>query len=531
MNWVRHICLVFACAASVPTFAANPELLGYEQGIEDPESESQALKLSDLALDFDVVGALADVTLTARFANPTDEALEGRFNFELPAGAVVTGYALDIGGALVEGVLVDPLKARRAYEHKVREGIDPGVAKVSRANVFSTRVFPIPEEGERTIRLRFSAPIHPVRGLVLPLSTEEAVGQFRFSLHSMGLSKPPVLELPNELEPEWQRFDASQRAVVSLYGKPLSGRLQIAPVQSRHTALASVHANGERRTHIVDAVESVRVAQQTGRRLRVYWDRSRSRLDQKLDLERQLLSRYVAVARPAAIDLVLFNSSGAIVRRVSAEQLGPTLSGVTYRGATSFAVLDKLATPEADSCLLFSDGVATIDAGPQFAPGCEVFALTSAADADIGHLQRLAGGSAAAVIQVGDLSEDQLLARLRGVSPRVVRASTEDGRTLNFTALDGGDRGWSVITDTPATGAIVLQIAGLRGKVEQRRYSPMLARRETFAGAGALWAATRNTRGWQASTAHVQPSWPCRANIRWPARRCPSWCWRPRKTM
>ena len=115
---VRHVCLVTLCAAAAPVLSANPELLGYEQGIEDPESESEALRLSDLALDFDVVGALADVTVTARFANPSDETLEGRFNFELPAGAVVTGYALDIEGALIEGVLVEPLRTRRPMRRR-----------------------------------------------------------------------------------------------------------------------------------------------------------------------------------------------------------------------------------------------------------------------------------------------------------------------------------------------------------------------------------------------------------------------------
>jgi hypothetical protein len=496
MKWMRSVGLAMLCTAA-PTLvlAANPELLGYEQGIEDPESESQALKLADLELDFDVVGALADVTLTARFANPIDETLEGRFNFELPTGALVTGYALDIDGVLTDGVLVDQLKARRSYEAKVREGIDPGVAKVSRGNVFSTRVFPIPGEGERTIRLRFSAPIHPVRGLEFPLDTDEkAVGKFRFTLAGTGLSKQPVLKLPNELEPEWQELDDGHRAVLSLYGKPLSGRLQIAALQPRHTALATLHANGERRAHIVDGAERVHATQQTGGRLRVYWDRSRSRLDQKLELERRMLSDYIAASKPAAIDLVLFNSSGANLRRVSAEQLKSGLDGVSYRGATSFAVLEKLAAPEADVCLLFSDGVATIDARPEFSPGCEVFALTSAADADRGYLQRLAGGSAAAVLHVGELSRDQVLARLRGASPRVIRVSTEQGRSLNFTALDAGEKGWSVIAEAPAEGAILLQIAGLRGKVEQRRYTPISARRQAFAAPGALWAASEISR-------------------------------------
>ena len=115
MRMTRILCLAFLAGYSASLQAANPELLAYEQGIEDPETASEELRLSDLALDFDVVGALVDVTVTTRFANPSSETLEGRFNFELPEGAVITGYALDIDGQLLDGVLVDHLKARRTF--------------------------------------------------------------------------------------------------------------------------------------------------------------------------------------------------------------------------------------------------------------------------------------------------------------------------------------------------------------------------------------------------------------------------------
>ena len=163
--------------------AANPSLMAYEQGIDDPAKHSEALQIAALDMRVAVVGTIADVTVTAKFSNPGDDVLEGRFTLDLPAGAVVTGYALDVEGTMIEGVLVDPLKARREYEQRVREGIDPGVAAVSRANQFSTTIYPIPSESSRTIRLRFSAPVHSQHGLVIPLATEKPVGRFSLQLH------------------------------------------------------------------------------------------------------------------------------------------------------------------------------------------------------------------------------------------------------------------------------------------------------------------------------------------------------------
>ena len=42
-------------------------------------------------------GSIAETTITARFANPGSDNLEGDFTLAMPAGSVVTGYALDIG--------------------------------------------------------------------------------------------------------------------------------------------------------------------------------------------------------------------------------------------------------------------------------------------------------------------------------------------------------------------------------------------------------------------------------------------------
>ncbi len=468
--------------------AANPELSAQVQGIRDSGKESADLRLASLEIDVEIAGALADVTMTAAFANSSGETLEGEFSFALPEAAVVTGYALDVQGRMLDGVLVDPLKAQRTYEEKVRQGIDPGVARVSRANLFTTSIYPILPRGSRTIRLKFSAPIHPVRGLGFPLVTMSTVQEVRIAVRTAALGQPPALMLPNGLKPNWKTSGDGSEAGVRLGAAPLTGELRIGSVQLRQPALASRHENGERRVHILDAAARHASQVATGRKLRVYWDRSLSRRKQSLAAERELLGKYLAQSQPAAIDLVVFNSSGARVQRVAAPEIDSALRDLVYRGGTSFAVLEGLAAPDADQCLMFTDGVATIDARRDFEPGCEMFVITSAKDADRGFLQRLAGGVPGAVLQLGTQAEAEILARLKGGGPRVVQARTQDGRALKFTSLDGGADGWSVITEAPASGDIVLRIAGLGG-VTERRYPVGWVHNARFDAAGALWAA------------------------------------------
>lgn len=488
-----QLILALALLPVAAAWPANPELTAQVQGIDDESKQSTALRLASLEFEIDIAGALADITMTARFANPSEDILEGEFAFDLPESAVVTGYALDIEGRLLDGVLVEELKATRTYEKQVRQGIDPGVTKISRANRFTTWVFPIPSEGSRTIRLKFSAPIHAAHGLAFPLVTKNAVDEARFTVRSRSLRAPPALTLPNKLAANWKVTGDDATTRVRVGAAPLSGELRIAPVQPLHRALVSRHANGERRMHILDSTARPVANGQTGRRLRVYWDRSLSRATQSLEQERALLGKYLAQSKPSAIDLVVFNSSGARVRRVTVGEIDTALRGVLYRGATSFAVLEKISAPEADVCLVFTDGVATIDARRDFDPGCELFAITSAADADRGFLRRLVGGVSGAVLQLRTQGEAEVLARLMGGGPRVIQARGENGRALRFTTLDGGVEGWSVITEVPATGEVILRIAGLGGDAVERRY-PVAAVKAGFDAAGALWAADRAAR-------------------------------------
>jgi len=482
--------LIWSTIAAIPAGAANPVLIAHERGIDDPDKHSEALQISSLDLRVDVVGTIADFTLTATFTNPTGEILEGRFTLDLPPAAVVTGYALDIDDALIDGVLLDPLKARREYEERVRRRVDPGVAEVSRANRFSTTIYPIAAKSSRTIRLRFSAPIDLERGLSLPLATQKPVGRFAVEVRASAVASAPGLTLPKGVSAGWRSGGSGFVASATAAAKPLAGELRIAPVALSNKGLSTRHGNGALMFQIADFEASHAALEKTGQRLRVYWDRSLSRRDDRLSEELALLDKYFAAARPAAIDLVSFNSSGARVRRAAAGEVGGILRGVLYRGATSFAMLEKLEAPEADVCLVFSDGVVTIDARRDFKPGCQVFAITSAPDADAGFLARLTRTNGGAVFRLGRQTEADVLSGLRAATPRVVEARSEDGGTLRIASVETGG-GWIVVGQAPQAGGVTLRIAGLGSSIVERRYPLVAARNERFAGAGALWAADR----------------------------------------
>ena len=477
-------------APPAPAQTASPALTARVQGIDSEAMQSRKLRIDSLDLRVRVHGTIAETTLTAKFGNPDQQILEGDFTLIMPAGSVVTGYALDVNGRMVEGVLIDQRQGRIAYESRVRERIDPGLAEVNRDNLFRTRVFPIFPQSGRTIRLQFTTPLDPRAGYVLPIRDSDEIGAFSLEIEASGLAQPPALQLPLADAARWNSDGTVHRLAVTARNVRLDGDLEIASARTPEM-LVSRHPNGERFFQIVDSApaRSPREAPPV-RRVAVLWDRSLSRADDNRDEEIAILQQYLEQVRPQAIDLILFDSGG--VERVSFSSradLVRRLRTVTYRGATSLAVLAG-QTLGADSCLLFSDGLVTIDRRGGFAPDCPLFVLSSAPDADRAYLASLARGSGGEAYDLTVREAGEVLTRMTRRVPRVVDVRSSSGARIDYTLLDGGEYSWHIVGPMPATGDVIVRLSGLSSTPQERIYSAQGPVVE-MNGAGALWAGDR----------------------------------------
>ena len=68
------------------------------------------------------------------FFNPNRRVLEGKLQFPLRAGQVVTGFALDIDGALRDAVPVEKARAQQVFEDITRRSVDPGLLQTTAGN-------------------------------------------------------------------------------------------------------------------------------------------------------------------------------------------------------------------------------------------------------------------------------------------------------------------------------------------------------------------------------------------------------------
>lgn len=474
--------------APVLAAPANPELIAREIGV-GAEAPTAPLRISRMDLKVRIAGGMAETTATITFANPGPDEVEGDFTMDLPKGSVVTGYALDIEGQLVDGVLVGERQAKLAYEAKVREGIDPGIATVTRSGAFKSRVYPVLPGKGRTIRLTFVTPIRVDAAYVLPLEAQESVGLLTLKVESDGAASSNVTVPKGVNTRTLEAVVGTWEVAGEATSVQLSGTLIIKSTPDQAGLTLMKHRSGETFFDLEDAAPAG-AGSAAPKRLRVYWDRSLSRRDDDLKAELALLDSYLKAAKPASIELVLFDADKPVSRAFTgpdaAAPLLATLETVDYGGASALTGLFERGG-DADVCLLFSDGVMSVDAYAARRVTCTLFTVTSAPDADRALLSALAAASDGAFVDLASGSPAGKLNQLLSTAPRVIAVSGDGGKAVEFRALPAGPGRFRIVGPAPASGRLTVRLAG----GETRTYSADPAAAATHDGPGAAWAAGR----------------------------------------
>ena len=367
-----------------------------------------SLAISRVDVEARVFGSIAETRLTLTFANPHDRALAGDLYFPLPEGATVSGYALDVEGVMVDGVVVERRKGREVFEKIVRQGIDPGLLEWVRGSNFRTRVFPIPARGRRTVMVRYlsevvDGPDGPA--YYLPLNFREPVGEARLRVQVVKAEAMPVVRQGGPAGLDFARWQEGFVAEARLENAALAEDLVLLlPDVRAPSVLVETAPGGEVYFCIRDVPpEPERPPKAAPGRVRILWDASGSRGRTDRAREIALLRAYFAELRDTEVqaDLVVFRNAAAparpyVIRNGDYAELVAALEGVLYDGGTNIACLNPAADErEPDVYLLFSDGNGNfgVRGRPEF--GRPVYAVSSDAAADhpfLRHLARRTGG-------------------------------------------------------------------------------------------------------------------------------------------
>lgn len=121
----------------------------------------------------DVVGMLAEVVVTQRYVNESDQWREGRYLLPLPDDAAVATLSVHIGDRVIEGEVREKQAARQAYEQAASAGQRAALVEASRPNLFRTAVANVAPGEAIEVRVGYWQPVDYRDGgfsLTLPLT-------------------------------------------------------------------------------------------------------------------------------------------------------------------------------------------------------------------------------------------------------------------------------------------------------------------------------------------------------------------------
>jgi hypothetical protein len=304
---LRSFLLAAGCAAAATAFAQPRPALEVAPAWRAPAlvvaGAEQPVRLRALKVDVDVAAGVAETRVEMEFFNPNSRTLEGKLEFPLGVGQVVSGFALDVDGQLRDAVPVEKARAEQVFEDITRRRVDPGLLQTTAGNNYELRIYPLLPGKTRTVVLRLVEPA--AQRLVLPLGYARRVEQLDVSLRFASAASRPTLAsgstlgLAFERDPRGGFIARTSLANAGLPRDPL--RIDAA---SNGMQLTTEERDGER-FFALDLPVSARMAPRPlPRQVQIVWDASGSGAGRQIDRELALLDAYFKRAQSIDVSLV-----------------------------------------------------------------------------------------------------------------------------------------------------------------------------------------------------------------------------------
>jgi Ca-activated chloride channel homolog len=448
MRLLRLFVLLCACGGLTPAQALTPipdtRPLPPPRVWIPPAEDLLPVQLQSVSIHIDSQGPLARTWIELSFHNPNARVLEGEFVFPLADGQTVSGYALEVEGAMREGVVVPKQTARVAFEEISRQQIDPGLAELTQGNVFRTRLYPIPARGNKRVALGFEQ-LMPLREgqyrYLLPLSFDAPIERFEVQAlaHTGDLRPAPASPDPelrfDRAGPAWsagfvRRNVQPQRELAFSIPAGAAPAVQIEAQDTQQPAWRSVIASiepGARR--MAPTSESMRVA--------LFFDASASAARRDLGRERAVLQAWIRAANVRELWLVPFRDAAEAPRRFdvangNSAALLEAIEALPLDGGSRYGSLDLTGLPEVDRVLVLGDGLHNFgEASPRLQtrsghqPRVSILLATQSADHQ--RLLRIATAQGGEVVDLLQLDAESALAALLADERRVLAVEVTGG--------------------------------------------------------------------------------------------------------
>ena len=142
--------------------AQKPEAPYFFVASDDPSTDRLPLKSTEVEVR--IAGVIADVTVTQRYRNEGQRAIEARYVFPGSTRAAVHAMQVRLGERLLVANIREKQRARIEYETAKKEGRTSALLEQHRPNVFQMNVANILPGDEVAVELRYTELIVPTEG-------------------------------------------------------------------------------------------------------------------------------------------------------------------------------------------------------------------------------------------------------------------------------------------------------------------------------------------------------------------------------
>ena len=405
-------------AAICTAHAQSPSLT-----VRQPDGSLKILAIEEADIGVRILGDVAETVIELNFRNDDYQVAEGEFALPLPAGATVSGYALEVNGEMRAAVSVEKQRARTAYETVKNRKIDPGIVEREAGNIYRTQIYPIPAKGTKRLRISYTESLQETYSL--PLDFPEPVKSFSLKVEGTDLeiidkagADLTERKEANLIECTMESFAAKGTLKVG-FARPDDGLVLLGEADQPAFMVSILPP---------DLAPRERPAPKS---VALIWDASGSGLGRDHAAELALLDAWFAKLGGVSVKLFTLRNTlqeaGAFeVRNGKWDKLRKTLETLDYDGATDFSQI-TIPAGTADLSLLFSDGISTLgQAAPKIAgPWYFIHPEPTTPQGQLAHLALESGGDGIALAAEGIKPG---LERLTHIPPRLISLSGDGVR-------------------------------------------------------------------------------------------------------
>ncbi|GGC67801.1 VIT domain-containing protein [Undibacterium terreum] len=459
----------------------------------------QPIVLQSMRVSADISGRLAQTTVEMVFFNPNSRPLEGTLQFPLQEGQQITGFSLDIEGALRPAVPVEKAKGRQVFEAIERRRVDPGLLENTQGNNFKLRIFPVPAKGTRSVQIKYMEALSQRDKQLqysLPLSYGYRLQDFQLSVavHSNadGNAAPQAAGLSGLGELRFERTAEGYQANISKTQFTPGGALNVRLPASDSIQTAIQELDGSTYFATEVPVPDTSTARKLPGVIGLLWDSSGSGINRAVDAELSELDIYFKAVGRAEVRLIRLRDrpEATQVFKISNgnwSALRAALQATVYDGAS--ALNNWQPQSDVGEYLMFSDGLNNYGAvaAPVLAAGQRLYALNSSASADTGRLAALAERSGGKLIQVSALAPGEAAKELLMEGTRVISANAVGASRLQLESMEAR-QGVLRITGILQNQDAQIQLSLSQGGKLRQLTIPVSAKAPADPMAAYLWA-------------------------------------------